>query len=347
MFWTAFGSETARDAGGLVAGPREVVRGTDEEEPMTVDPMNVDPGHVDPGHVDPAVNSVREPRTGSAPARTGMPALRRREVLLAAGLLLAFAPALQAMAAEWNGREEMSHGALVPLVSLWVVLRDRRRLARIPIVSDPRGLIALAAGIALYAVGSGAGLAFPQGLAFVIAVVGAVWWLRGPGWLRGLAFPLAFLCFMVPVPVEWLAPVVIRLRLLVTSGAVELMHAFAVPVTREGNVLLLPGGVALFVADACSGVTSLLTLTPLAVLLAALTQRTLMRRFLLVASVVPIALGGNLLRVLATVYAARRFGVEAATEGGAHASVGLLAVLLGCAALLAVSAALRRPGSAP
>ncbi len=271
-----------------------------------------------------------------------MLALRRREWLVGAGLLLAFAPALVAMSTEWTSREEMSHGGLVPLVSLWIAMRDRRRLARLPVRADPRGLFALAAGLALYGLGSSAGLIFPQGLALLLALTGALWWLRGAAWLRALAFPLGFLFFMVPLPAEWLAPAVIRLRLLVTSVAVALLQAFAVPVAREGNVLVLPGDVTLFVADACSGVTSLVTLTPLAVLLAALSLRTISRRVGMVASVVPIALGGNLLRVLVTVQAARRFGVDAATEGGAHASVGLLAVLLGSAALLAVSAALRR-----
>jgi len=111
---------------------------------------------------------------------------------------------------------------------------------------------------------------------------------------------------------------------------------------QQGNVLLLPSGESVFVADACSGVTSLVTLLPLAVLLAYYMERSLARRLLLISSVVPIALGGNLLRVVVTVIAALGVGVARATESALHQAAGLLTYLLGCLALLAVSALMRR-----
>lgn len=268
--------------------------------------------------------------------------LRPGEIALVLALGIAFLPALRVLAGEWMVREELSHGPLVPLVSLWAVLRDRRRLARVPVRPDARGAGLLAAGLVIYAIGAGAGLPWAQGLAGIVSVAGAIVWQRGLAWLRALRFPVAFLFFAVPLPADWLAPVVVRLRLLVTASAVRVLHAFAWPIAREGNVLLLPDGSELFVADACSGVTSLLTLTPLAVLLAAFTLRTASRRILLVTSVVPIALAANLVRVLATVAATRRFGLEAATAADAHAAVGLLASLAGCAVLVGVAAALRR-----
>jgi exosortase len=201
--------------------------------------------------------------------------------------------------------------------------------------------------LVLYAVGSAGGLLGLQGLALVAAVAAAVLWLRGPAWLRILAFPTAYLLFMVPLPEPWIAPVIVKLRLFVTSAAVAVLHAAGMPVLREGNVLLLPGGESLFVADACSGVTSLITLLPLGVLVAYLTERQLWRRLVLVASVLPIAMLFNLLRVLGTVVAAQSVGAERATSGGIHEAAGLLTYAVGCGALIGVGALLRRIRPAP
>ena len=147
---------------------------------------------------------------------------------------------------------------------------------------------------------------------------------------------------MVPVPSSWLVPLILRLRLFVTEAAMAILHAARVPVAQEGNVIILPGGESLFVADACSGVTSIVTLAPLGVFFAYFTERTWGRRSVLVASVIPIAMLGNLLRVVVTVLAARRVGVDAATGSALHDPAGLLTYVLGCLALLAVGAVLRR-----
>lgn len=262
-------------------------------------------------------------------------------------LVLAFAPALLALSEVWRSVDYYSHGVLVPAVALLLALRERDRLGAAPTSRSGAGLVLVLLALVLYAVGSAGGLLGLQGLALVGAVAAAVLWLRGPAWLRILAFPTAYLLFMVPLPEPWIAPVIVKLRLFVTSAAVAVLHAAGMPVLREGNVLLLPGGESLFVADACSGVTSLITLTPLGVLVAYLTERQLWRRLVLVASVLPIAMLFNLLRVLGTVVAAQSVGAERATSGGIHEAAGLLTYAVGCGALLGVGAVLRRIRPAP
>ncbi len=267
--------------------------------------------------------------------------------LLLALLGVAFAPALVALAGVWESVDYYSHGYLIPIVAGWAAWRDRDALAGLPIAPDRRGLAWILAALAVYGVGLLAGLVEVQGAALVAAVAAAVLLLRGAQWLRALAFPIGFLLFMVPVPDAWIGPLILRLRLLVTTIAAGILQRVGLPVAREGNVLTLPGGEALFVADACSGVTSLVTLAPLAVLLAYYSERTLGRRLLLVSAVVPIALAGNLLRVIVTVVAARYVGVGVATESVLHDSAGLLTYVLGCLALLGVSALLRRTAPEP
>ncbi len=282
------------------------------------------------------------PAGGALPRPGPAGSLARGEWVLAALLLAAFVPALQAMAQVWRSVDYYSHGFLVPLVSLWSLLRTRPRRRRLALEPSRAGLLLLAAALAAYAVGLAASLVTLQGLAFVTAVAGAVWLRRGGAWLRALSFPVGFLLFMVPLPESWLAPTITGLRLLVSQASVSLLQAFGTAVARDGNVLLLPDGQSLFVAEACSGVTSLVTLTPLAVLIAHLTERSTLRRVLLVLSVVPIALTGNLLRVIATVLTAERLGADAASGGPLHEMTGLFTYVLGCLVLLAVGRLLRR-----
>lgn len=270
------------------------------------------------------------------------PTLEPREWALAGLLALAFAPALLAQAEVWARVDYQSHGFLVPLVAAWAAHRERGRLARLPREGSPAGLVVLGLALAGYAAGLAAGLVALQGLALVAAVAGAVLFARGAAWLRALAFPVGFLVFMVPVPPAWMGPLVVRLQTAVTEAAVTTLRGLGVGAAREGNVLRLPEGDALFVAEACSGVTSVVTLAPLAVLLGYFTLRRTTARVALVLAVVPLAMAGNLARVVTTALAAERWGAERATQGLLHESAGLLTYAVACGLMLAVGAALRR-----
>lgn len=270
------------------------------------------------------------------------PALEPREALLGGLLLLAFVPALLAQAEVWARVDYQSHGFLVPLVALWAATSQRARLRRLPRAESPAGLAVLAVALGLYAAGLAAGLVALQGLALVAAVAGAVLYARGAAWLRALAFPVGFLIFMVPVPPAWMGPLVMRLQTVVSATAVAGLRALGVDAARDGNVLRLPEGGSLLVAEACSGVTSVVTLTPLAVLLGYFTLRGTAARVALVVAVIPLAMAGNLARVLATAFAAEHMGAERATESLLHEGAGLLTYAVACGLMLAVGAALRR-----
>jgi exosortase len=264
---------------------------------------------------------------------------------LVAGLLaLALAPAVVDMAAIWASVDYYAHGFLVAPVALGVAWLARGELATLTASRDFRALLLLGTALALYAVGVVTGSVLLEGLACPLAVAGAVWLLRGPAWLRALAFPIAYLVFMIPLPAPWVAPLITRLQLFVSETAVSILHDLAFPVLREGNVIVVPDG-ALFVAEACSGITSIITLLPIAVLLAYFTQRGLARRVVLAALVIPFAMLGNLARVLFTVAMAVKVGTDAATEGTLHQAAGIISYGVACGALLAADALLRRTAS--
>lgn len=267
------------------------------------------------------------------------------ELSIAAALVLAFTPAVLSMASVWSGVEYFAHGFLVPPVALFLAWTRRARLRALPAASPPRRAGLLVGALLLYAVGLLIQELVVQGLALVAAVAGAVLLLRGGAWLRVLAFPIGFLLFMIPLPEPWITPAIAGLQRLVSAQAVGLTHAFALPVTREGNVIFVPGG-ALFVAEACSGITSIVTLVPVATFLGHFTQTRLWPRLALVAAVIPLAMLANLLRVVFTVLASLSLGTQRATASVLHESAGALTYVFSCLGLVAVDWAIRRAARA-
>lgn len=268
--------------------------------------------------------------------------MSRFEIAVVALVALAWIPGLVVLAESWSANEFSTHGYLVPLVALWAATAHREVLATLPARPLPlaRGLLGLCAAAYLVALV----LRQPSllGLVLVATVVVLVLALRGPLWASWLRFPLAYLAFMIPLPIAWVTPVIVELQLLVSTLAVRLLQAFGVAVHREGNVLMLPGDVSLFVAEACSGITSLVTLIPIGVVIAYFTESTWLRRAMLVTAVVPIALLGNLVRVVATVLLAQRVDVEYATTGPLHEWAGVSTYVVGCLCLLGLGALMRR-----
>lgn len=268
--------------------------------------------------------------------------LKGTEWLLLVALVVAFAPALVELSDVWSRYDYYSHGYMVPLAALWAATAQRKVLPRLPIERSPLGGVLLCLCLLLYGVGRLASIVSLQGLALVLSVASAVYFARGSAWLRSLGFSISYLIFMVPLPQVLIIPFIAKLQLLVSSVAIRVVHSMGMPVFRDGNVMHLPGGESLFVAEACSGITSILTLVPLAVFLAYFTQPNLARRFALVLAVVPLAMLGNLIRVVGTIYAAQRFGSEVATGDLFHQWAGILTYVLGCFALLAIGGLMTR-----
>jgi exosortase len=259
-------------------------------------------------------------------------------------LAAAFLPALGALARVWGATEHQSHGFLVPMVAGWIAWGTRDRWGRLARAGDARGAALLALALSLYAMSLLAGSASGQGLALVAALAGAVWWREGRRRLRALAFPIAFLLFMVPIPPDWFTPFAVRLLLFVSWASEGVLRALGVELARQGNVLVLEGGASLMVAEACSGLTAILTLLPIAVLVAYLSRLSSTRRVVLVALALPIAMGANLLRVVFTALAAQVWDAGTVTADPWHTLVGLLIYAIACLGLLAAARGLRPRG---
>jgi len=268
---------------------------------------------------------------------------RERSFLLL--LVLVWVPGLRILGETWSRVEHASHGFLVPVVAVWAATGHRAALARLPSAPPAWGPWLLAGCLLAYL--PALTLRDPTwlGVVAVATVTSAVLALRGVEWARKLRFPLAYLAFAVPLPQGWVTPLIVELQLLVSSVGVRLLQALGFVVHREGNVLWLPGGDSLFVAEACSGITSLVTLMPIGVFIAYFVDHVAWRRAFIVMSVLPIALATNLLRVVLTIVLAIEVGPAFAAEGPPHEWAGVGTYLIGCAGLIMVSLLIKRVGS--
>ena len=214
-------------------------------------------------------------------------------------LIICYAPILYRMAVQWATDENMGHGFFVPIVAGFIAWQRRDALLAIP--RKPNGwglfLVIFAACEALVAT-LGAEI-FTARLAFIIALVGVILYLGGTRWVRALAFPLVLLLFMIPIPAIIYAQLTLKLQMLASQLGELLITGMGIPVLRAGNTLQLPSQ-TLDIAEACSGIRSLLSLGFLSLVYAYWADRRIWMRWALLIATVPIAIGANGIRVAIT-----------------------------------------------
>jgi exosortase len=171
-------------------------------------------------------------------------------------------------------------------------------------------------------------------IAILGMLVGTLLFLFGWGRLRVLVFPIAFLLLMIPIPAIIFNQIAFPLQLLASRFGESVMNAANVPVLREGNVLVL-ANITLEVAQACSGIRSLVSLLTLAIVLGYFADPRMWVRILIAVASVPVAVITNGARVAGTGLAAHHFG-PAAAEGFLHEFSGWLVFIAAFALLLFV-----------
>jgi exosortase len=203
------------------------------------------------------------------------------------------------MASQWANDENMGHGWFVPVLAGFIAWQRRGELLVTPRKPNYWGLaLVIWAGLQALAATLGAEL-FTARLAFVMAVFGAVLFIGGKEWVRKLLFPLLLLVFMIPIPQILYARLTLSLQMLASQLGEVLITAMGIPVFRTGNLLKLPSQ-TLDIAEACSGIRSLLSLGFLSLVYAYFTDKRIWMRWVLLIATIPIAIGANGIRVAVT-----------------------------------------------
>ena len=247
--------------------------------------------------------------------------------------LLAFRDSLGDFKYAWTTDDNYSHGPLVPLLSLYFAAQVYRREGPLAPPQGKSGLwlggVLLGTSLLVNLMTLPLPIPFLGELAFLGTLIGAFTMVAGPAALRRYWFPFAFLIFMVPLPIALYSRIASPLQLLASRVASGFMNATGVPVLCEGNRMTLPGGVQMFVAEACSGMRQLTGFLALAAAVAYLSnKRPPWYRAVVVLSALPIALFANTMRVVATGYIMHYVDPRYA-EGAFHTLEGILLMAMG------------------
>ncbi len=259
-------------------------------------------------------------------------------VLLAIAVAATFHSYLAWMVQQWWKDEYYSHGALIPVVSAYLLYRRRARLAALPREGGGWGLMLLIGGLLLQVVGQFLEVHFFSGFALVAVIYGLVWWLGGRHVARETLFPVLFLLFMVPLSRLLVEKLALPMQLFSARWAGLLAAGIIHGVQVEGVSIATPD-YAFSVAIPCSGLKSLIAMSALGALYAYLVEGPWGRRALLFLAAFPLALLANLVRIFTTVILGNTIG-SAAAEGFFHTVSGAFVFVLALVGLYLVGSVL-------
>lgn len=254
-------------------------------------------------------------------------------------VLLAFATWLYAsilwrLAKQWMSDPNFSHGIFVPAFALFVLWQKRKEIGAVERSPSWTGIPTLICSLLMLVLGTMGAENFFSRASFLLLIAGLVVLFWGWPMFRAVLFPWAFLILMIPIPEILLQKVTFPLQLLASKLAAALLPLAGVPVFRQGNVINLPA-MPLEVAQACSGIRSLLSLVTLAIIYGYLMDHRKWVRIILALSAVPIAVAANSLRIVGTGLTVQYWDPDKA-EGFYHTFSGWLIFVVSLAMLFTV-----------
>jgi exosortase len=240
----------------------------------------------------------------SLKADGALPILRRSDFWIKAAILAALVSLLYfrvigGLITDWWNDPDFSHGFLVPFFSAFVIWQDRKRLSALSPKPSWSGLLIIAGSLLFLTVGVLGSEFFFRRTSLVFLLGGLIVFFLGWRYFRALLFPWAFLFFMIPIPAIIFNQIAFPLQFLAAKLASSLLTFCGLPVLREGNVIQLPT-LSLEVAEACSGIRSLMSLGALAVIYGYFMETRFSFRLLLALSAIPIAVAANGFRIMGT-----------------------------------------------
>ena len=244
-------------------------------------------------------------------------------VLLAASFVAAYFPTVSRLIdGPWQTEQE-GHGPLIIAASLWLVWQSREQLKAVELAPAPiLGWTVLLFGLLLMFLARTQDVLPAEAFSIIPVIVGCV--LLAAGWptLRILAFPIGFLIFAVPVP-DWIIDAAtVPLKVFISNSVTKILYAAGFPIAQNG-VMIMIGSYQLLVKDACSGMNSIFALSAIGVFYAyAFRWEQKARALILLASIIPITIAANFIRVISLVLIAY-YGGPDMLEGTVHDLTGI------------------------
>lgn len=232
------------------------------------------------------------------------------------GFAFLYAGVFRDLVQDWLHDGNYSHGFLIIPIAAYLVWERRAALRDAPMAPNAVGLAGIALGLLMLVSGTLGAELFLTRMSMLCVLAGVVVFVLGWRPLKILAFPLLFLLLMIPIPALIFNQIAFPLQLFASRVGAAGLDALGIPVLREGNVIAL-ASIVLEVAEACSGIRSLVSLLTLGIVLGYFMDSRTWLRVAIALATIPIAVLSNGLRVAGTGVAAHYYG-NAAAEGFMH-----------------------------
>ncbi len=207
-----------------------------------------------------------------------------------------YAPTFRYLWGRWMTDSQYSLAYLVPFVSGYFVWKSWPAVSRVERSSSSWGLVLLVTAVLLHFVGSVLDVAILSGVSILLCLLGGCLYIRGAAFTRVLWFPLAYTAFMIPVPEGLIDMVGFPLQLWASASTARILELMGIEVTRSGVNMTVPG-FSFEVAQACSGMSSLVALVGVAAVFAYVTNLPAKYKWVLFVLSLPIALVANVVRI--------------------------------------------------
>jgi exosortase len=272
--------------------------------------------------------------------------MSKRELLplcvLGIGLAALAIPTLVQIAKVSWSTEQGAHGPIVLATGIWLIIRDfaATRVSARPGLRWVTALITIPLA-ALYVLSHVTGLIEIEGVALYGLLITTAYALFGPLVLGRLWFPILYLGFIFPPPNSLVTAVTQPLKVGLSKFAAWLLYQTGLPIASSG-VMIYIAQYQLFVAQACSGLNSLISLTAIGLFYVYI-RHSLQWRYAVVLAlgILPIAIAANLIRVILLILITYWFG-DAMAQGFLHNFAGLTMYAVALASVMALDSLLRR-----
>ncbi|RJP28770.1 MAG: exosortase/archaeosortase family protein [Candidatus Omnitrophota bacterium] len=258
-----------------------------------------------------------------------------RLAVIAGLIIISYIPTLIWMVERWTAKDTYySHGFLVPFISLYLVWQKRPVLSKIKPQPLAKGWIVFAAGTLIHIISALWRVYFTSGFSILLVISGLILIFLGKEFLKKLIFPVLFLIFMIPLPLVAIANLSFKLKILAAQLSTVIINKLGVPAIRDGSVIKTMNSY-IIVEDPCSGIRSLIALIALGALMAYNSSLPVIKKYILFVSAVPVAIAGNVIRIVALSLASEMYGSKLAA-GLFHTVMGVVVFVFAFFALLLI-----------
>ena len=247
-------------------------------------------------------------------------------LILISSFLILFNHTIIELVKDWSTNANYSHGFLVPFISAYMIWRKKKELISLPLTPNNWGLFIIVMGMMMHIVGNIGAELFIMRSAIIFTILGLAIYFTGAKITKKIIIPIAYLTFMIPLPAIIWNKIAFPLQIFASNIAEMVIQLLGIPILREGNILYLTNTI-LEVADACSGLRSLITLLALSAAFAYISGHSKIKKWILLISAIPIAILVNIIRLILTASLADHFSAKIA-QGFLHEFSGLVIYIL-------------------